>query len=69
MATITLEYDGRNVGFKKLIEAFIALGAKVKNEPAKQMSGIEKSLEDIKHGRVREIKDTKAYFQKLGVNV
>ena len=33
------------------------------------MSGIEKSLDDIKNGRVREIKDPKAYFKKLGVNV
>lgn len=35
----------------------------------KVMSGIEKSMDDIKNGRVREIKDTKAYFKKLGVNV
>ena len=32
MAIVKLEYDGRNVGLKKLIEAFIALGGKVKEE-------------------------------------
>ncbi|MDD3405942.1 MAG: hypothetical protein PHH23_06725 [Paludibacteraceae bacterium] len=68
MATITIEYDARNAGLKKGIELLLALGAKVKQEP-RMKNGIEKSLEDIKCGRVREIKDTKAYFQKLGVNV
>ena len=30
MATITLEYDDRNAGLRKLVEAFVALGGKVK---------------------------------------
>lgn len=70
MATITLEYDGRNLGFKKLVEAFIALGAKEVPTPKKaKKCGIDEALGDIKAGRVREIKDVNAYFRKLGVNV
>ncbi|NCC99995.1 MAG: hypothetical protein EOL95_09900 [Bacteroidia bacterium] len=73
MATITLEYDARNHIAKSFVDAFLQAGVKVgiwkTEKPTKQMNGIDKSLEDIRHGRVREIRDTKAYFKKLGVNV
>ena len=46
MATITLEYDGRNIVFKKLIEAFIALGATAKVEK-KKPNGLDKAIEDM----------------------
>lgn len=65
MATITLEYDGRNVGLKKLIEAMIALGATVvqpKGKPSK--SGLEQSMDDIKNGRVTTHKSVEDYFKK-----
>ena len=68
MATITIEYDGRNAVVKKALDLLLATGAKIKEE-SNRKTGVDKSLEDIKCGRIREIKDTKAYFRKLGVNV
>ena len=52
MATITLEYDGRNIVFKKLIEAFIALGATAKVEK-KRPNGLDKAIENIEKGHRR----------------
>jgi hypothetical protein len=57
---------------KKVLKSLQGVSIKEIKEPnpkKKIMSGIEKSMDDIKNGRVREIKDTKAYFKKLGVNV
>jgi hypothetical protein len=57
---------------KKVLKSLHGVSIKEIKEPnpkKKIMSGIEKSMDDIKNGRVREIKDTKAYFKKLGVNV
>lgn len=57
---------------KKVLKSLQGVSIKEIQEPKpkrKIMSGIEKSMDDIKNGRVREIKDTKAYFKKLGVNV
>lgn len=68
MATITIEYDGRNTIIKKALDLLLATGAKIKEDPNRK-TGVDKSLDDIKHGRIREITDTKAYFRKLGVNV
>ena len=63
MATITLEYDGRNVGLKKLIEAMIALGATAIQQNAKSYkSGLEASMDDIKTGRITTHKSVEDYF-------
>ena len=56
MATITLEYDGRNTVFKQLIQLFISLGGKVKiigedNVSAEALE-IAKSYSDVKKGKV-----------------
>ncbi len=65
MATITLEYDGRNVGLKKLIEAMIALGATVVQQKGKSSkSGLEESMDDIKNGRITTHKSVEDYFEK-----
>ena len=64
MATITLEYDGRNIVFKKLIEAFIALGATAKVEK-KKPNGLDKAIEDIEKGRVTECKDFDDFLKKI----
>ena len=65
MATITLEYDGRNVGLKKLIEAMIALGATVVQQKGKSSkSGLEQSMDDIKNGRITTHKSVEDYFKK-----
>ena len=55
---------------KKVLKSLHGVSIKEIQEPnpkRKIMSGIEKSLDDVKNGRVREIKDPKAYFKKLKV--
>ncbi len=68
MATVTLEYDGRNLGFKKLLEAFVALGAKVKPTNEK-LSSVEISLKEAKEGKVYKAKSVSDLFNQCGINV
>ncbi len=65
MATITLEYDGRNIGLKKLIEAFVNLGGRVKEEDDTKMSEREfySMLDKAKKGKVKRL--TPAEQKKL----
>ena len=53
MATITLEYDGRNSAIKKLIAEILNLGAKEKVEesPYEFVKKIKRGQEDIKNGK------------------
>lgn len=68
MATVILEYDARNKVFEKLIEAFVALGAKKKTVPTKKKKcSFDESLEDIKVGRVTTYKSSNDLFKKLGI--
>lgn len=68
MATITLEYDARNKVFEKLIDALIALGAKKKTESTRgKKCAIDKSIEDIKAGRVTTYKSSTDLFENLGI--
>jgi hypothetical protein len=57
MAIVKLEYDGRNVGLKKLIEAFIALGGKVKEE------------EDVTHYDPEFVKKIRKSEKSKGVKI
>ena len=65
MATITLEYDGRNSTINKLIDVLIGLGAKVSTQPQTKKCGLDESLEDIKAGRVYHAKDVDDMFKQL----
>lgn len=55
MATITLEYDGRNSAIKKLIAEILTLGAKEKVEESPYdpefVKKIKRGQEDIKNGK------------------
>ena len=55
MATITLEYDGRNSAIKKLIAEILNLGAKEKVEESPYdpefVKKIKRGQEDIKNGK------------------
>ncbi len=65
MATITLEYDGRNVGLRKLIEAMIALGATVvPQKKTRKKSGLELAMEDIEKGRIEKYDSVDDFFEK-----
>jgi hypothetical protein len=57
MATITLEYDARNANAKKTLEYILSMGFFSTPTKDKKLSSFEKSLEDIKCGRVTRIKN------------
>ena len=67
MATVTIRYNSRNKIISKLLEAIALLGADIEHSKAK--SSIEKSLDDIKCGRIHEAKDAKDLFKQCGINV
>ena len=52
MASITLEYDGRNTAIKKALDLILYLGARVKRPKAHAKNGLDEALEDIEAGRV-----------------
>lgn len=59
MTTITLKYDEQNAVVKSILSSAIVAGATIieSKSDEKKMSPIEKSLADIKHGRVTRIKN------------
>ena len=60
MTTITLKYDTRNAVVKSILESAIVAGAQVVAPPTekpKKLNPIEKSLTDIKAGRVIRVKN------------
>jgi hypothetical protein len=74
MAQLVLKYDARNAFAASMIEAlkksgvftFSNLEAKKHTKPAAKAKkcGLDGALDDIKAGRITEVKDTKAYFDK-----
>ena len=63
MASITLEYDGRNMAIKKAIDLMWYLGAKVK-EPKKR-NAVEEALEEVERGEIVECSSVDDMFNKL----
>jgi len=52
MATITLDYDARNVQARKALDFLISMGfVEVQISPKKKTS-LERAFEDIEHGRI-----------------
>ena len=68
MATITLEYDGRNNTLKKALDLIVSMGAKVvipKNE--KKRTDVEISMQEARDGKINTYKTPNDLFQKLGI--
>ena len=65
MATITLEYDGRNTVIPKLIDIIVNLGARPVGNNRKKKCGLDEALEDIKKGRVYEAKSVDDMMKKI----
>ena len=62
MATVMLEFDGRNKLALKALDFILSLGLfKVK----KTTTGIDEAIEDIKKGRVYTAKNVDDMFQKI----
>jgi len=53
MATLTLNYDGRNVLIKSILRSAILAGAT--QVAAKKMSPLDAALEDVRLGRVTTV--------------
>ena len=61
MATIIFEYDARKIGFQKLIDAFVAFGAKIKDNDEDLTM---KSIKELRSGKVTRCKDYNDYLRK-----
>ena len=59
MTTIMLKYDTRNSVIKSILDAAIVAGAQIveSSSGTKRLSPIEKSLADVKAGRVTRVKN------------
>ena len=53
MATLTLNYDGRNALIKSILQSAILAGAT--QVAAKKMSPLDEALEDVRLGRVTTV--------------
>ena len=53
MATVTINYDGRNVLIKSILRSAILAGAT--QVATKNMSPLDKALEDVRSGKVTTI--------------
>ena len=62
MATLTLNYDGRNTLIKSILHSAILAGAT--QVAAKKISPLDMALEDVRMGRVTTICKPKNYAKK-----
>ncbi|GHT29948.1 hypothetical protein FACS189414_3060 [Bacteroidia bacterium] len=67
MATITLEYDDSNVDAQKTLDYILSMGffSMLPKTSEKKLSSFEKSLEDIKHGRVTRVKNIDNVIEEI----
>lgn len=67
MNTITIQVEDRNVmsGLKKVLKSMN--GVVILPTHKNKKSGMEESMDDIRHGRVTEYKDADEMFEKLGI--
>ena len=65
MATLTIQVEDRSVlaELKKMLESMKG----VVIVPNHKKTGIEKAMDDIRHGRVTEYKNADDMFDKLGI--
>lgn len=63
MASITLEYDGRNAAIKKALDLILCLGAKVKKP--KKRNEVEEALLEVERGEVVECSSVEDMFDRL----
>ena len=65
MATkVILEFDGRNAAARSIINMLRTVGL-FKVEEQQEQNGIDKSLSDIKEGRVYKAKNVKDLMSKI----
>jgi len=52
MATITLDYDARNVQAKRALDSFLEMGFGKVHSSHKEKTSLERAFEDIENGRI-----------------
>ena len=63
MASITLEYDGRNTAIKKALDLILYLGARVK-QPTKR-NALDEALLEVERGKIVECDSVEDMFNRL----
>ena len=63
MASITLEYDGRNTAIKKALDLILYLGARVK-QPTKR-NALDEALLEVERGEIVECNSVEDMFNRL----
>ncbi len=63
MASITLEYDGRNTAIKKALDLILYLGARVKR-PTKR-NALDEALLEVERGKIVECDSVEDMFNRL----
>ncbi len=70
MATITLKYDAQNVVIKSILDAAVAAGATIIESNSefntRNLSPIERSIEDIREGRITHIQNIDNALEEIG---
>lgn len=82
MATITLNYDARNVAMKKAIDLILSMGAtkvedktsssliassKKKQSSTRKTTRVELSMQEAREGKVHHFDTVEEMFQSLGI--
>lgn len=62
MATITLNFDARNVASKKLIDAILSTGL---FKAEKTIKGLDEALSEVKEGKTVKCSDFNDYKKKV----
>ena len=64
MATITLDYDARNVQAKMALDSILSMGFFKARPSSKKKTSLELAFEDIEKGRVTKIIDPNNLYEE-----
>lgn len=65
MATITLEYDGRNTAIKKALELILYLGARVAHPKETKKNALDEALMEVERGEIVNCSNVDDMFNRL----
>ena len=64
MATITLDYDARNIQAKKTLDFILSIGFFKARHSSKGKNSLERAFEDIENGRITRIIDPNNLYEE-----
>ena len=69
MATITIQYDARNISIRKLLEVIVSLGGKVeKPSKVEEKTGYDatvQAIKEVKEGKVVRYKNLNDFKKRM----